>query len=216
MDTQTRMSYLRCQMVRDHLEARGIRHERIVDAFREVPRELFVPAELCEQAYEDHPISIGLGQTISQPYVVALMLQELRVTEGHRVLEIGAGSGYQTALLARLARHVYAIERLPELAERAMATLQHLCVGNVTLITGDGCVGWPEELPFDRIICGAAASGIPQAWIDQLADGGRILCPVGGGQCQTLVAIDRHGDALRRQEICQVRFVPLVVPGTQD
>ena len=175
-----------------------------------VPREQFVPPQYQRQAYEDQPLPIGLGQTISQPYIVALMLQELDPRPEHRVLEVGAGSGYQTALLARLVQHVYAIERLPELSERAMAALTHLAVGNVTLCTRDGSLGWADQAPFDRIICGAASPDVPQPWIDQLVDGGRIVLPLGGIEFQTLTVVTKTPKGLVRRPVTQVRFVRLI------
>jgi len=197
-------------MVEEQLRSRGIRHEGVLRAFAEVPREHFMPPERAGEAYGDYPVPIGFGQTISQPYVVALMVQELDPQAHHRVLDIGAGSGYQTAILARLVRHVYALERIEELTERAMAALGALNVNNVTICTRDGSVGWPEEAPFDGIICGAAAPEVPQPWIDQLADGGRIVLPVGGPEVQTLWVVQRNGRKTTRRELCDVRFVKLI------
>lgn len=197
-------------MVDKQLRARGIHDEAVLEAFAEVPRERFVPQDRRHEAYRDHPVPIGHGQTISQPYIVALMVQELAVEPHHRVLDVGAGSGYQTAILARLVAHVYAAERLNELTERAMDTLTALNVDNVTVCTLDASDGWPEEAPFDRIICGAAAPEVPAAWIDQIVDGGRIVAPVGGAYVQTLVAVDKHGGKVRRRAICDVRFVKLI------
>lgn len=207
---EDKLLYARQRMVNHQLRARGIRHGAVLGAFLDIPREWFIPADLIHQAYEDQPLPIGLGQTISQPYIVALMLQELDIQPTHTVLDVGAGSGYQTALLSRLARRVCAIERLEELSEQAMAALQHLGARNVTLITGDGSLGWPENAPFDRIICGAAGPEIPSAWIDQLADGGRIVAPIGGAYEQTLVSIDKQGQKISRHDICDVRFVKLI------
>lgn len=197
-------------MVADQLQARDIDDPGVLEAFMEIPRECFVPPERVHQAYEDCPLPIGLGQTISQPYIVALMVQELDVQPHHRVLDVGSGSGYQSAILARLAGHVYAAERLSELAERSLVTLGSLNFRNVTVATMDGSLGWPEEAPFDRIICGAASPDVPQTWIDQLADGGRIVLPVGGHDVQTLIAVDKRGDRILRRKICGVRFVKLI------
>ncbi len=197
-------------MVAGQLKARGISDARVLAAFETVPRERFCPPELTEHAYEDQPLPIGLGQTISQPYVVALMVQELAVEPASRVLDVGAGSGYQTAILAALSRHVYAIERLEALAERAAAVLGSLNVNNVTFLTGDGTLGWPQEAPFDRIICGAAAPDVPQPWIDQLGDGGRIVVPVGGLDSQALLCLHRRGSEIIRRTISDVRFVKLI------
>jgi len=210
MDAEVKPDYLRNQMVQLQLKARGIRDKRVLDAFLKIPRNLFVPAEFQHEAYEDHPVSIGYGQTISQPYIVALMVEELGVGPDHRVLDVGAGCGYQSAILSRLCKHVYAIERLPELTERSIATLAGLNVDNVSFITCDGSMGWPEEAPFDRIICGASAPDVPQVWLDQLAPTGRIILPTGHNDIQVLTAIDRFGDRIMRREIAGVRFVRLV------
>ena len=180
----------RVAMVRDQLRMRGIADQRILDAFAELPRELFIPPTRRPQAYEDRPVSIGNGQTISQPYIVALMIEQLDVRDDHRVLDVGCGSGYQTALLARLAREVFAIERIGTVAERAQAVFDELGLDNITLTVADGTAGWAEHAPFDRIICGAAGPDVPEAWIDQLADAGRIVMPVGPSDFQELIAVD--------------------------
>ena len=197
-------------MVETQLGRRDIRDQRVLEAFMEVPRERFIPAHHVRDAYADRPIAIGHGQTISQPYVVALTLQELDVRPGLRVLDVGTGSGYQTALLAKLAEHVYAIERISALTERAGATLAELGIGNVTLRTGDGTLGWPENAPFDRIVCGAAAPHVPATWTEQLADGGKIVLPIGPRDSQILLVLEKEGERIRRREICGVRFVPLI------
>ncbi len=204
------LSAARRKMVERDLRGRGIGREDLLDVFARTPRERFLPESRRTEAYADRPVPIGLGQTISQPYVVALMVQELDPQPNHRILDVGAGSGYQTAILAALCEHVYAAERLNELAERAMTTLASLNVDNVTLGTMDASLGWPEEAPFDRIICGAASPDVPQAWVDQLADGGRIVVPVGGPYIQTLIAVDKEGDKVTRRKICGVRFVKLI------
>ena len=200
----------RLNMVRAQLRSRGIRHEGLLAAFTDLPRELFVPECSVQAAYEDRPLAIGHGQTISQPYVVALMIEELGPRPSDRVLDVGAGSGYQTALLSRLCEHVYAVERIEELARRAQGVLGRLGISNVTFCIRDGSVGWAEQAPFDRIICGAGVPEVPGAWIDQLADGGRIVAPVGQGEVQTLVVVDRLGGRTRRRELCPVRFVRLI------
>ena len=200
----------RVAMVRDQLRMRGIADQRILDAFAELPRELFIPPTRRPQAYEDRPVSIGNGQTISQPYIVALMIEQLDVRDDHRVLDVGCGSGYQTALLARLAREVFAIERIGTLAERAQAVFDELGLDNITLTVADGTAGWAEHAPFDRIICGAAGPDVPEAWIDQLADAGRIVMPVGPSDLQELIAVDKYGGRIARRAICGVRFVPLI------
>jgi len=200
----------RRDMVRSQLIARGISDERVLEAFMTVPRERFLPPDRVADAYGDYPVPIGYGQTISQPYVVALMVQELRPQPHHRVLDVGAGSGYQTAILARLVGHVYALERIDELTERTMGVLGGLGINNVTLCTRDGSVGWMEEAPFDGIICGAAAPEAPQSWIDQLADGGRIVVPIGGPEVQTLQLVEKAGTRILRRDLGDVRFVKLI------
>ena len=197
-------------MVLRQLRSRDITDERVLEAMAAVPREKFIPPSRRHEAYGDHPVPIGRGQTISQPYVVALMTQELDVRATHRVLDVGAGSGYQTAILARLAEHVFAVERIDELTERMVGALAEVDVANVTAATADGTLGWAEEAPFDRIICGAGGPDVPQAWIDQLADGGRIVMPVGDPHVQTLIALDKRGGETIRRSICGVRFVKLI------
>lgn len=200
----------RQKMVDTQLRSRGITNPEILRAFTEVPRHLFVPPDRVHEAYDDYPLPIGCGQTISQPYVVALMLQELNPQRDHRVLEIGSGCGYQTALLGRLVKWVFAIERIEELSDNATRTLSAQNITNVTLSVGDGSMGWAAESPFDRIICGAATPQIPPSWTDQLADGGRILSPVGGQDDQMLVAADKIAGELHIRDICAVRFVKLI------
>jgi len=200
----------RSEMVSRHLRARSITRGDLLEAFGDIPRERFIPPDQQRHAYGDFPLPIGRGQTISQPYVVALMIQELDPRPGDRVLDVGAGSGYQTAILARLSAWVYAVERIEELADRAGTTLAGLDVKNVTIRTADGSTGWAEEAPFDRIICGAGAPKVPQPWIDQLADGGRIVLPVGERDVQTLVVLDKHEGQVRRRRLCDVRFVKLI------
>ena len=197
-------------MIERDLRARGIRDQRILDAFEQIPRERFVPPGHVNEAYADYPLPIGYGQTISQPYVVALMVQELAIQPHHRVLDVGAGSGYQTAILAALGREVYAIERIGELTDKALQVLRSLGIENVTIQTGDGSMGWAEYAPFDRIICGAGAPQTPGAWIEQLSDGGRIILPVGDTEVQTLMVVDKSGDKVRRRRLCDVRFVKLI------
>lgn len=200
----------RRKMVENQLRARGISRTDLLEAFLTTPRELFVSEADRSRAYEDRPISIGKGQTISQPYVTALMIEQLDPRPTDRVLDVGAGSGYQTGILAALCGHVYAIERIESLTERAVDTLAKLNIDNVTLCTGDGSLGWPEEAPFDGIICGAGVPDVPKAWIDQLADGGRIVVPVGTGDFQEITVVDKHKGAVRRRQVCDVRFVRLI------
>jgi len=203
---------LREQMVRLQIERRGVRNPAVLRAMREVPRHLFVPEALRRSAYEDHPLPIGHGQTISQPYIVAAMTEMLDPKPEHRVLEIGTGSGYQAAVLARLVRHVYTIEIVEPLGRQAQERLAALGYRNVTVRIGDGYEGWPEEAPFDRIMLTAAPPDVPQKLIEQLRNGGRLVAPVGTGW-QELVVIDKDakGNVRRRTEF-PVMFVPMV-PG---
>ena len=173
------MTEERNEMVRTQIQARGVRDPRVLQAMREVKRHLFVPGESAEDAYEDYPLPIGEGQTISQPYIVALMTELLELQPDDKVLEIGTGSGYQAAILSRLAREVRSIEIVPSLAETAGKRLDLLGYDNVHLRVGDGYKGWPDEAPFDAIIVTAAPPEIPQALVDQLAEGGRMVVPVG-------------------------------------
>lgn len=209
-ETDDKYTAARERMVERHLSGRGIRDRRLLEAIRKVPRELFVPPEHADEAYADHPIPIGYGQTISQPYIVALMLEQLDPQPSDKVLDVGAGSGYQTAILAHLCRHVYALERLDELTEQAVRTLCSLNLDNVSVCTGDGTLGWPEEAPFDGIICGAAAPEVPDPWVRQLADGGRIVVPVGGPGAQSLILLEKSGEQVNRRHVCDVRFVKLI------
>jgi len=200
----------RRQMVERDLRARGIADEAILRAFMEVPRERFLPETCLAEAYDDYPLPIGHGQTISQPLVVAIMVRELRCEPHHRVLDIGAGSGYQTAILSRLVSHVFAVERIDELTEQAIDALAGIGADNVTVCTADGTLGLPEEAPFDGIICGAAAPDVPPSWLDQVADGGRIVLPTGDRHEQMLVVVQRNGDSFTRRGVCPVRFVKLI------
>jgi protein-L-isoaspartate(D-aspartate) O-methyltransferase len=184
----------------------------IADLFVRVPRELFVPEPLRAEAYEDRPLPIGLGQTISQPYIVALMIQSLGLRAGERVLEIGTGSGYQTALLSLVAAEVYSVERLPELMEVARRRLEALGAANVRLLVGDGSLGWPEAAPFDGIVVSAAAPAIPEALTGQLAEGGRMIIPVGEERQQQLLRVRRRDGELEVETLCECAFVRLV-PG---
>ncbi len=201
---------LRRRMIAQHLRARGIQDERVLAAFANVPRDLFVPEALQAQAYADHPLPIGSGQMISQPYIVALMTELLELQGHERVLEIGTGSGYQTAMLAQLALEVYSVERLPELAALAAERLQALGYRNAHVRYADGSFGWPEQAPFDGIIVTAAVPKVPEPLIAQLAEGGRLVLPIGTQAAQTLVqARKRHG-ALQPREVAACVFVPLL------
>jgi protein-L-isoaspartate(D-aspartate) O-methyltransferase len=202
----------RARMVAEQIEARGVRDPRVLAAVRKVPRHLFVPLSLRDDAYDDSPLPIGLGQTISQPYIVAYMTELLQLEPAHRVLEIGTGSGYQAAVLAELVSEVYSVELLPELAERARTTLQAAGYTKVHLRTGDGYLGWPEHAPFDRIVVTAAPAEVPGALVDQLSEGGRLVIPVGTAS-QYIRVITRRGGRVSDETTIPVRFVPLVRPG---
>jgi protein-L-isoaspartate(D-aspartate) O-methyltransferase len=196
----------------EHLRRSGIRDERVIAAFARVPRELFVPARHRADADADRPLPIGFGQTISQPFVVAYMTERLRLSGRERVLEVGTGSGYQTAILAVLAAEVFSIEIVPELAERARGVLLGaLALPNVHLRTGDGAAGWPEEAPFDRVVVTAAAPLVPPALVAQLAPGGRMILPVGAeADVQVLRILERGNDGSDLEsDLLPVRFVPL-------
>ncbi len=199
----------RLAMVGRQIEARGIRDPRVLHAMRTVPRHRFVPEALLDSAYDDSPLPIGLGQTISQPYIVAYMTEALRVDPTHRVLEIGTGSGYQAAVLAGLAKEVFTIEIVPELGERARQSLAALGYANVHVRIGDGYGGWPDQAPFDRIMVTAAPEQVPQPLIEQLAVGGRLIAPVGRFE-QWIRILTRTPDRLLEDTTIPVRFVPLV------
>ncbi len=202
------------RMVRLQIESRDIRDPRVLDAMRRVPRHLFVPAGSRATAYEDHPIGIGHGQTISQPYMVAFMTDALELRGGERVLEIGTGSGYQAAVLAELCRDVFTVERIPQLAAAAAETLSSLGYTNVSLRTGDGCDGWPERAPFDRILVAAAAPSVPDALRKQLADNGVMVIPVGDWKrTQEIVVARRTAGAIAIERSIGCRFVPLIGRG---
>ena len=196
-------------MVARQLRRRGITDERVLVAMATVPRHAFVPVAVRAQAYADGALPIGRGQTISQPYIVALMTQLLALRGSERVLEIGTGSGYQAAVLSRLAGAVYSIEIDSELAERARTTLAALGYGMVHVRAGDGAVGWPEAAPFDAIIVTCAPEKVPQPLIDQLKDGGRMVIPVGSLTKQEIVLLWKHDGKLERRAILPVRFVPM-------
>jgi protein-L-isoaspartate(D-aspartate) O-methyltransferase len=204
------MREARHRMVRGQLIARGISHRRTLAAMAKVPRHLFVPPSLKNAAYDDGPLPVGSRQTISQPYIVALMTEALAPRRGDRVLEVGTGTGYQTAILARLVRDVYTIERLADLAETARIRLGGLGLANVAFRVGDGTLGWSEAAPFDGILVTAATPTLPPALLAQLAPGGRIVAPVGDLAMQELIVAVRtaRGLASRSQGAC--RFVPLI------
>ena len=198
------------RMVEEQLTRRGIADERVLAAMRRVPRQLFVEEALRERAYGDHPLPIGEEQTISQPYIVGLMTSLLELTGREKVLEVGTGSGYQAAVLANLARRVCSIERLPRLAERARSLLEALGYDNVWIRVGNGTLGWPDEAPFDRILVAAGGPSIPPPLIHQLAEGGRIVAPVGDAANQTLTVVDNVRGELRTSYHGDCKFVKLV------
>jgi protein-L-isoaspartate(D-aspartate) O-methyltransferase len=195
-------------MVREQIVARGVQDARVLEALARVPRHELVPAELREHAYQDRPLAIGFGQTISQPFVVAYMTEQLDLDGSERVLEVGTGSGYQAAVLAELAREVWSIEIVPELAARASADLARLGYTNVHVRAGDGYRGWPDEAPFDAIIVTAAPGHVPEPLVEQLAVGGRMVLPVGSFE-QELLRIERTAEGLREERLIGVRFVPM-------
>lgn len=199
-------------MVREQIEARGVRNQDVLRVMRATPRHLFVPGEIARHAYGDTPLPIGHGATISQPFVVALMTELLEPGKTSSVLEIGTGSGYQAAILAQLAKQVYTIEIVPELARSADVRLKQLGYPNVTVRQGDGYLGWPEKAPFDRIILTAAPPDVPRALVDQLAARGKLVAPVGSSAWgQELVVIEKRPDgSTRRRSVEPVRFVPMV------
>lgn len=203
------------EMVERDIASRGVRDSHVLEAMRTVPREAFVPASWREQAYDDRPLPIDAGQTISQPYIVALMCEALQLTGDERVLEIGTGSGYAAAVLSRLAAQVDTVERIAELAEGAARVLSELNVSNVRVHCADGTLGWPDAAPFDAITVTAGGPVVPTALLAQLAPGGRLVMPVGSNRgWQDLVRVTRAGpDDFRTESLCEVAFVPLM--GTQ-
>jgi len=203
---------LRERMVREQIEARGVTRKDVLAAMRATPRHRFVPGAMVEQAYRDHPLPIGLGQTISQPYIVALMTELLEAGRADKVLEIGTGSAYQAAVLAQVAGKVYTIEIVRPLGEQAARRLAELGYANVEVRIGNGYQGWPEQAPFDRIILTAAPPEIPQALVDQLKPGGRLVAPVGdAGLGQDLVVLEKsRAGRVSRRKVLPVMFVPMV------
>lgn len=200
----------RQKMIQQHLRGRDIHDIRILEAFERIPRELFVPEKYAASAYDDNPLPIGMGQTISQPYIVALMTQQLELSGTERILEIGTGSGYQTAILAELAGHVYTVERFSELSENAQAVLARLDFCSIDFAVADGSCGWPEKKEFDRIIVTAAVPEIPAPLKDQLAENGLIVAPVSGTSSQELVAVRKYRGNFISKAICGCRFVKLI------
>jgi len=200
----------RRDMVEQQLRRHGIRSERVLDVMGRVPREVFVPERHRSFAYADNALPVEHGQSISQPYMVALMTQALELQGDERVLEIGTGTGYQAAVLAALCADVYSVERIAELAEAARARLDELGIANVEITVGDGTLGWPEHAPYDGIIVTAGAPDAPRTLLDQLADGGRLVIPVGDRFSQMLRAYTKRADGIREQDLCACKFVPLV------
>jgi protein-L-isoaspartate(D-aspartate) O-methyltransferase len=200
---------LRDEMVEHQLRARGISDERVLEALRRVPRHLFVPAARRDRAYDDTPLPLGEGQTISQPYMVAWMTELLELEGREVVLEVGTGSGYQAAVLGVLAKKVYTIERIPQLADEARKILDQLGLDNIEIV-GDGSKGLKEHAPYDRILVTAGSPSVPQVLVEQLADGGRLIIPVGPASMQMLTVVTRHGSEIETHEVGGCVFVPLV------
>jgi protein-L-isoaspartate(D-aspartate) O-methyltransferase len=192
------------------LQSKGIRDLAVLRAFEMTPRHAFIPTGLRHRAYEDAALPIGSGQTISQPWVHARYLELLRLKGTERVLEIGTGSGYQTVLLAHLVAQVFSIERIPALMQQARENIQRAGVKNVSLLVGDGTIGWREYAPYDAILVGAGSPSIPQPLLDQLAEGGRLLIPIGDREEQRLVVAERKGGQITQRDEAPVRFVPLI------
>jgi protein-L-isoaspartate(D-aspartate) O-methyltransferase len=200
----------RLSMVEQQLRRRGIHDERVLHAMKAVPRHEFVGPGDAPEAYADHPVPIGEHQTTSQPYIIAAMLQAAEIKPTDRVLEIGAGSGYQTALLAELATEVFGVDRYPSLVEAAQEVLERLGYYNIALVVGDGSLGLPQAAPYDAIIVSAAAPRVPQPLVDQLAPGGRMVVPVGDAEQQVLKLVRKHADGISETALEGCRFVPLI------
>jgi protein-L-isoaspartate(D-aspartate) O-methyltransferase len=207
--TDRRFERQRRQLI-ETIRERGIDDLEVLRVFDLVPRHAFVPESVQHRAYEDAPVPIGFSQTASQPSLQALYLQTLKLQPTDKVLEIGTGSGYQTALLAHLAGHVYSVERIRELSARARTVLDSMRFTNIALLVGDGTIGWSRYAPYDAILVGAAAPGVPQALLDQLAEGGRMLIPIGDRDEQTLTLFEKTVDGIRSEEITACTFVPLL------
>ena len=209
MDEEDRYAPQREQMVREQIEQRGIRDARVLSALRTVPRHVFVPADLCAQAYADRALPIGPGQTISQPYIVALMLEELRLQSADRVLEVGTGTGYQTELLSRLVRDVFTLELDPELLKKAEKRLRARAVSNVHCRAGNGFDGWPQHAPYTKIILSAAPQSIPRELVRQLSVNGSLILPFGPEGGQELVLLRKKKEGLKSKELGRVQFVEM-------
>ena len=209
-DKKDRYALEKDTMLQIHLKGRDITDPAVLDAIAQVPREEFIPEKYKPNAYEDRPLPIGTGQTISQPYIVALMTQCLQLTKNMQVLEIGTGSGYQTAILAKLAKKVYTIERHNQLTEAAQAALGRLGIQNVEYFIGDGSKGWPEKKIFDRAMITAAVPSPPQLIVDQLCENGLLVAPVGGPFTQDLIVYEKKQSSLSAKTVCGCRFVKLI------
>jgi protein-L-isoaspartate(D-aspartate) O-methyltransferase len=207
---EDKFAEVREQMLRWHLMGRDITNPDVLKVMFEIRREDFVPETYKSQAYDDNPLPIGMGQTISQPYIVALMTQELKLNRDCEILEIGTGSGYQTAILSKLAKKVYTIERFGQLAESAQVVLSRLSIGNIEFYIGDGSCGWPEERCFDRITITAAVPKMPEPLVEQLKEGGLIMGPVGSSGIQELVVCEKKTGKMIERVICDCRFVKLL------
>ena len=201
---------LRKRMVEEQLIPRGIKDQKVLDAFYKIERHKFIPEDLRNSAYADFPVPIGEGQTISQPYIVALMTEYLGLTGKEKVMEIGTGSGYQTAILSELAGEIYSVERFEVLAGRAQTILNELGYKNIKVKAGDGTLGWEEAAPFDRIIITAASPKIPLPLIEQLADNGKLILPLGESFSQVLTLLEKKEGKLKSVDVCGCVFVPLV------
>ena len=200
----------RLEMVERQIATRGVRDSRVLDAMRKIPRHLFVPVSSREAAYDDRPLPIGEGQTISQPYIVAVMTELLEPHPSDTVLEIGTGSGYQAALLSEIVARVISVERLPAIAEQAKINLRNLGITNVEVVVGDGTMGWPAETPYNAILITASTPEIPPPLIDQLAEGGRLVAPVGGQGYQELIKLVKRDGRVEKTFHGGVVFVPLI------
>jgi protein-L-isoaspartate(D-aspartate) O-methyltransferase len=209
-NAENRFAEARRRMVKNDLQGRDITDPDVLRVMAEIPRELFVPEAYRTQAYSDGPLPIGMGQTISQPYIVALMTQELKVNRDCEVLEVGTGSGYQAAVLSKLVKKVYTIERFSELSESARVVLSECGITNVEFCVGDGSCGWPQDRAFDRIIVTAAVPSVPEPLIKQLVEDGRAVLPVGSSGVQRLVVCQKKVGRIAERVICDVRFVRLL------
>ena len=210
LEPMDRFLILRRRMIQEQIRRRGVYDDRVLDAMMAIPRERFLPAEVREAAYDDRALPIGHGQTISQPFIVAYMTHQLALTPDCSVLEIGTGTGYQTAILAALSKHVYSIERIAELHQQATANLSGIGITNVTLTVGDGTIGLPAHPPFDRVLVTAGAPKVPRSLTDQLVDGGVLVIPVGDRREQTIVRVVRDGDRTVETPMLACRFVSLI------